>query len=272
MKDDFRSAWEAQLHSPDITERQRRKILKLLETHQRIGTSPDAARQFMRATLLRSVLFILAAILAVAGLGFGLAYGISWIIGVTIEQTAPIQGDPERFDPVASYPMVRDFAGEGSRLVSLRALYVKRDGTMDLMAPYGAETAYVFIHPVPAPKDAPPIGAGSSLEDAWHERVTIRVYEPGQWRRVQSFGRVNADYSYQNRGMERDASEPVSTPVEPDIPSPACGMATLWDAALEAGAPEDAVATVDYDARGYVFTISGADIRLRFDAECRRTE
>lgn len=194
--------------------------------------------------------------------------------GFGMADTRPVPGDPRRFDPIAALPEVQEYAGEGALLYAIDANYVRRDGTLDLNAEYSPKpyVDFEFYREVPRPADAPPVGAGGSVEDKWYERVTIRAYEPGQWRQVTTIGGgITTRYSYMNQGMERDISSPTaSRPGEPPA-APMCSFGQLWDAALERGAPADAVAVIEYDAQGYDFRINGASIALRFNQDCRVT-
>jgi hypothetical protein len=187
------------------------------------------------------------------------------------EDTRPVPGDARRFDPIAALPGVREYAGVGAKLVSLRADYVRSDGTLDLNADYTPKpnVDYRFIREVARPADAAPIGAGGSNTGPWYEPIRIRAYQPGQWRQVtRSGGGVSLRYSYMNRGMERDAGAPT-TNAETVAPDPACSLADLWQVALTKDAPREAVAVIEYDAAGYEFRISGLSVDLGFDMDCK---
>jgi hypothetical protein len=183
--------------------------------------------------------------------------------GNVVTQVVP--GDAKAFDPIAALPEVAAQAGEGAELTLLDAYYVRSDGTLDLTASYHPYVNYAFVRKVPTPADAPPIGAGGKADASWYEPVTIKAYEPGSWWQVRS---GNNSYSYMNRGMKRDTSRPTTSP-NAIIPLPKCTFKQLWSAALEKGAPKDAVAVIRYSERGYRFNIDGADIRLEFDLACQ---
>lgn len=192
--------------------------------------------------------------------------------GFGLADTRPVPGDPRRFDPVAALPGVRDYAGEKANLVSISAYYVRADGTMDLNASYDPKpnVTYEFYREASPPENAPPVGAGGTAGGAWYEKVTISAYEPGQWRHVTRIGGgVSTEYSYENQGMERDIDSPTATIYDTFVPDPACSFTRLWSTALERGAPADAVAIIEYDSYGYDFSISGADISLEFDQDCK---
>ena len=186
------------------------------------------------------------------------------------EESAAVSGDPISFDPVASLPEVKEFSGEGSKLLSIDAMYVRSDGTLDLTATsYRPTVDYEFYRETAAPEDAPPIGAGGSIERKWYETVTVSVYRPGETRHVTSMGGgINKSYYYTNKGMDRSVDGPTGVVPGVELAEPKCSFADLWKVALEEGAAEDAVAMIEYTEDGYDFSISGLDINLEFDAEC----
>src|ERR1700682_6336282 len=57
-------------------------------------------------------------------------------MGIPLKQTRAITGDARRFTPMAGLVESRAFAGADAKLVSMRAEYVRADGTMDLTATY----------------------------------------------------------------------------------------------------------------------------------------
>lgn len=177
-------------------------------------------------------------------------------------------GDAGRFDPVARYAEVAAFAGEGFQLTALRAMGVRADGTVDLNLPPGqAFVDYEGFHEVPAPADAPPVGAGGSLDGRYWETVRVQLWEPGQLRQVRSSG---SSYSYWHRGMEREVSlqptRPDTTPLSP----PACRPADLFRALTEQGAPASAVAMLSYEPDGWEIEVRDTPFRAKFDAACAR--
>jgi len=124
------------------------------------------------------------------------------------------------------------------------------------------------VRPVEAPADAPPVGAGGGGQ--WYEPVEIDVYEVGQWRHVTSIGGgVSTEYSYMNKGMDRDTSSPTTSPGT-ILPEPTCSFADLWQVAIDRHeAQADAVATIRYDSGGYGFDISALSIHLHFTTDCK---
>lgn len=191
--------------------------------------------------------------------------------GFGMSDTRSVSGDAAHFDPITSLPDVRAYAGEGAQLTSIDANYVRSDGTLDLTASsYLPRATYEFVRELDAPPpDAPPIGAGGSVNGRWYEPVEIAVYQPGQWRSVTRIGGgVSNSYTYMNQGMQREVDDATSSP-EPILPDPTCSFADLWQVALKQDAPADAVAIIDYEADGYSFNISGASIYLQFDQQCK---
>jgi hypothetical protein len=190
-----------------------------------------------------------------------------FISGFGLADTRPVPGDSRHFDPIAAYPVIVDYAGGKSNLVSIFALYVRSDGTLDLNASYRPYVTYEFYREMDTPPaDAPPVGAGGTVSGTWYEPVQIRAYEPGQWRRVSGGG---VGYTYMNQGMERDTSSPTTNPSDEFVDMPVCSFKQLWDVALTKDAPKDAVATIEYDIDGYEFRISDTSISLEFDFDCQ---
>lgn len=182
--------------------------------------------------------------------------------------TRPVPGDATRFSPSAAYEEIRAYAGENAKLISISAYYVKSDGTMDLTEDYYPRVDYKFAREVPRPADSPPVGAGGTVSGQWYEPIEIDVYEPNQWRRVSG----SSNYSYMNKGMERDVDSPTTSLSGEFTDAPACSFADLWTEALAKDAPADAVAIIEYDAAGYDFRITDTGIWLRFDHDCQLTE
>lgn len=182
--------------------------------------------------------------------------------------TRPVPGDASRFDPFGALPEIRAYAGEGALLMEIEMYYVRSDGTMELTAEYSPSprVTYDFMREVPRPDNAPPIGAGGANTEAWYEPIEIEAYQPGKWWHVTS---GSSEYSYMNKGMERDTSSPRNGLPSPVLDDPQCSLVELWEQAINKDAPRDAVATITYDQNGYEFTISGLSIYLQFDMNCR---
>lgn len=161
-------------------------------------------------------------------------------------------------------------AGPGARLELLRAAGVRRDGTLDLTAAYSpAPSATYELHrDAPAPKTAPPVGAGGSTDGRWYQSLRVEASKPGRRRQVTRIGGgVAQHYWYVSHGLDLDAGDVTGKPGQRPAPPPVCTFARLWNAAIAQGAPKDAVAQIRYDARGYTFNIPGIFNR-RFGADC----
>jgi hypothetical protein len=241
---------------------------------------PMTRDRIMKATRFSGTKILIGVLLPIILFGVGLFYGINYLTGTIIEQTAEVPGDATHFDPIASLEAVKAHAGLGSKLTSIDAMYVGSDGTLDITRtePYSPKVKYeLFVEADSEGKDAPPMGAGGVEGGYWYRRITMDVYEPGQWRHVISMGGGgSSEYSYQNKGMDKDeGSVQYGKPVE--APDPKCSFKDLWAAALEKGAPKDAVANIDYELtyKGepkYTFEISGTDYDYVFDGECKIRE
>lgn len=192
--------------------------------------------------------------------------GCAKILGL---ETYPVKGDASHFDPFASLADIRARVGAGARLVSIRADYVRSDGTMDLNATYrpAPNVTYQFQVPAKGKGKAPPIGAGGGANSAWVQSVEVSVYQPGQRRhRTTISGNSRTSYDYTNEGMEIERGSVMMSEVKPDLGDPKTSTQDLWKIALSKGAPKDAVATISYDSFGFEFSIRGAIVSFRCDA------
>ncbi|MBC8065456.1 MAG: hypothetical protein H7Y17_11530 [Chlorobia bacterium] len=187
------------------------------------------------------------------------------------EETHSISGDPKRFDPVAAIPEVRAKVGSKAILVSFNATSVRSDGTMDLNATYSPAPSadYSFVVPLDkAPEDqtAPPIGAGRGPDDVWIQRVSVKVYQPGQRRHVsRSSGSSRSSYSYTNEGMDVDRHSPRMEKLEKGVTDLKLTPKQMWEIAGKLDANKEAVATIKFAGDHYEFDIVGTDIHLRWD-------
>ncbi len=236
-------------------------------------------RRFTFGPWLIMLPIVLAAVAGISGLAIGVCSVIApgegplggFLNDIAGVETADLPGDARAFDGFGELAGVQAYAGSDTQLVEIELALVRRDGTMDLKAEYTPkpDATYTFVREVPRPSDAPPPGAGGANVGPWYETVSIRAYEPGQRRRRTTIGgSTNSVVTYTNKGMERDTSDARSGEVA-TVPPPACSVASMFDAAIARGAPEDAVAHVTYNADGYEFRISGLGIALDFDHECR---
>lgn len=212
---------------------------------------------------------IIGVAVVVAGIG-AMMFFINQLTG-SWEETFELSGDTTHFNPITAVNEIRSHIDPNAKLASIDINYVRADGTMDLSAKYRPTAEYEFYRELPEPpKDAPPVGAGGTVNGKWYEQVEADVYEPGQWRHVKSVGGgVSTEYSYSNKGIDLDrSSTPTATPPE-FIEDPQCEIKKFWDEAIKKGAPKDAVARVSYDKQGYEFRISDADINLEFGNDCK---
>lgn len=173
--------------------------------------------------------------------------------------TCPLVGDPARFEPLAGLAQAQAFAGPGASLLQIEAYHVRSDGTQDLAASFHPYTVYRFKLPAPPPSNVP-MGAPGAPSD----RIEIRAEDPGSVAVVQSGA---STYQIVNRGLRRqeDTSHDDLAPAAP----PACTSAALWQAAMAAGAPAQAVASIDYAATGYELSITSTPYFYRFGLDCR---
>lgn len=185
-----------------------------------------------------------------------------WWVACSTGGTVAPPGDLRRFDAMAQLPAVSAFAGAGAQLVELRAIGVRADGTVDLsVEPARGNVRYQFVREVPAPADAPPVGAGGSLDGRYHEEVTVALYQP-MFRRVTSSG---AEWDYRHLGMERERTVSPGAP-PPAAPATSCRLAELWKELR--GAPASAVALARYADGVWQLDIRDTPISARFDASC----
>ena len=187
-------------------------------------------------------------------------------------ETRDLPGDARAFTPFEALPTVTEYAGPGAKLVSIEIALVRADGTLDLDAPFTPkpDVTYTFAREVEGPANAPPPGAGGANAGPWHETVRIRAYEPGQRRRrTTTTGSGNSTtVQYRNKGLDRQTNEATTAALKFAL-APTCRITDLWAVALQRGAPGDGVARIRYDAKGYEFTITGFQIAVLFDANCK---
>lgn len=216
--------------------------------------------------------------LLVMGMGFLIYWAstsdvvqdLAKMAGAPERKGAEIVGDPASFDPVAGLDQALALAGPGAQLEELAAYGVRRDGTLDLTARYtpAPRASYRLHRPAPAPDPAPPVGAGGSPDGNWYQAIRVDAYRPGQRRQVTSTtGTSRVQYFYVNRGLDMEEGAVSGTPGDLPIPPPACRFTQLWNDAIAAGAPADAVAQISYDEHGYSFNIPGIFNR-RYGRDC----
>ena len=200
---------------------------------------------------------------------------IGGLSGSPIKQTQAISGDPSHFDPYKSLAEAQAFAAKDAQLISITAEYVRADGTMDLTATYSPapNTEYKFVHQVAPPANAPPVGAGGNVSGIWYEPVTITAYQPGKRESIyESNGNSSVSYQFVNDGYSRETDDPISKLSDPIIAAPHCDLAQLWKVAIKNyDAPPNSVATIDYTANGYDFSIADTNVSITFDTNCQDT-
>jgi hypothetical protein len=153
-------------------------------------------------------------------------------------------------------------------LIEMDAYYVKPDGTLDLLADYGAWVRYEFARTTDTPEDAPPIGAGGS-DGQWYEVLSVQAAEPGRGvvsSRRGGFGWVTLRWV--SKGISVEIDDPT-TQIGEVVETPRCSYRQLWAYALEQGAPQNAVATIRYDANGYSFLIMDTPHNYDFTTDCQ---
>lgn len=185
--------------------------------------------------------------------------------------SVPVPGNPHAFDAVTSFAEVQQFAGNDTRFQGLEADYVSSNGTLDFEAGYNPapHVTYTFHQLTNAPKDAPPIGAGGSINGKWMHTIDISLGKKGRYSEVGDPSNKQIDSSFDSRGMDKDIGYPQPDDQEPAIAPPTCRFEDLWKVALTQKAPKEAVARITYDKDGYDFSISSSDIDLTFDVNCK---
>jgi hypothetical protein len=204
-----------------------------------------------------SGLALVLMILLLIGGAIVICGGIPAVVGsILFEQVWLMPGDPSRFDPIAAFPAVADFAGRDYQLYRIDIQYVRSDGTLDTYADYYPYVNYYFFREA-RPANARPIGAGGNAEGVQYEVVEVEISRPGFRRR------------FTNLGMNRDVQSLTGSKPGSVIRNPQCSLAELWRVALTHDAPESAVAVIRYDANGYHFEIYDTAVDLQFDDECQ---
>jgi hypothetical protein len=223
------------------------------------------------------------------------------VAGCVYDGSVKAPGDPRAFDAVAVLPEVDAFAGDDAKLVSIEAEYVRPDGTADTRASYVDRSdrvaVYRFIVPFEPPatpkRDASvPLGVGPGPTQ-WPELegIEVEIVRPYWVNSVVVSGNTRSESVDKHRGMRNKglafsvATEPLTEEereweshlsshhrqvrLEHVVPPPACTFQTLWSEAIARGVPSDAVATIRYDHRGYLFEIRHTEHALQFDQACR---
>ncbi len=200
---------------------------------------------------------VVAAARAVAAAAIG-------VVGCTTpDDTAVPPGENlNAYDAVSGYGGVAAFAGPGAELIEMTVVHARSDGTVDLEAKYAPRVEYELVRPdVPSKEDeALPVGARG--KSSGFEAVNVTIRKPAIWSVTVNGNR----HDERHLGMDRRFSGKGSAPADwkkEAVPPPTCSLKKLWAAAIEAGAPRDAVAEIRYDEEGWRFRIADVDFELR---------
>jgi hypothetical protein len=248
-------------------------------------TSPSATTKITRGTAIRIVAFfssclgvsLIFFVLAAIGVGLALNYfdllpSSKAFLGIKQEETAVPPGSLTAFDPITSMHRVLEFAGPDAQFVSMSATFVGLHGTVDLTPTElpRPEVVYRFVREVSQSEHPASIGAGAGEDGKQWQDISVIVGSPGartQARRMN--GMINAQYQYKNLGMKRRIGLTHATRTDTPILPPACPLDVLWKSARDHGAPENAVASIEYGARGYSFWIRDTRFRYQFNTTCQ---
>lgn len=199
-------------------------------------------------------------------------WGMPYLLGSYAEHTAKTPGDPKNYRPLEQLAAVTAYAGDGALLQEVSIRYIRKDGTVNLEADsYAPSVEYSFIRKLAEPpKDAPPVGAGTSVKGEWVEPIDIEVIKPGGRRYVRrTSGGTSTSYSYIHHGMLRETSKATQVENPQAIALPSCSLSELWDKAVDNNASlNDAVANIEIKEDDLIFTISGAGIYRSFTKDC----
>lgn len=206
----------------------------------------------------------------------GFLEGISELISQVTEGLSPpyseaVAGDAANFNPLTGLAQAQRIAGDGAQFTEFNFTNVRSDGTMDLTdRNQNAYAEYSFLRPIPEPADAPPVGSAGNSGGQWYQPITVRAYEPGQFRsrRTTSNG-ISTSIQYTNQGMELNLGDPTTRPSESVSPLPVCDLALMWAEAIsDFDAPANGVATIRYEGGEYQFSMS-TGINIRFTDGCK---
>jgi len=223
------------------------------------------------------ILTIAASILlAIAAVGLVVTGGMEDVMrrmGMpTPPESFPPPGDPRAFDGFEMLPEVSDFAGMNCEVVEIDLMRVSSEGLMDLEADYKPQANYEFLCDVILTEQErnAPIGAGGlEVNEGDRRALSVSIFQPGQRRHFSSRGSgTNVEMDYIHKGMVIHRAHLVRAANAQSIPAPSCSTSQLWEAAIEAGAPGNAVARIRYEDNAYRFSIDGTDVDLKFDANC----
>ena len=187
-------------------------------------------------------------------------------------ESFPPPGDPRAFDGFNSLPEVSDFAGSNCEVVDIDLMRVSSSGLMDLEADYHPQANYALLCDVilTEKERKAPIGAGGvEVNEGDRRAISVSIFQPGQRRHFSSRGGgTNVEMDYIHKGMVIQRSYLVRAADAQSITSPNCSTAQLWEVALDAGAPSNAVARIRYADNKYRFSIDGTAVDLEINANC----
>lgn len=197
----------------------------------------------------------------------GACFALAIITQIFADEVWLAPGNPDAFDPIVYYEDVLDYAGDDVQFTGMFIQFVQQDGTLDLNAGYEPSPFVRYAFYRPTRENNAPTGA-STNDEIWHRIVQVTISQPFEWAVVTAITNDGLSINV-NLGMDRDTSIEQLAPVAEIASVPICDLSVFWDIALaNANIPDDAVATIIYDATGYQFTIQGTAINLRFDPQC----
>jgi len=217
-----------------------------------------------------------------------LLFVITWTSCNRVSYTANLPGDKDNFKPVEALPKVSKFVNKDQILdpdsytckqriiLSIEAVNIKPNGTMDLEAENEPYVLYYFVAPC----------STANTEPVTKSYLTkVRIFKPyTDESKVQARDLAVTEYvSKHHGGMEKSKAEwypeskgekynyqTITENIEKVYSARTpVSFAKIWQKAIEAGAPsEDVVATIEYHALyGYTFKINNTDYQYQFDLD-----
>lgn len=175
-----------------------------------------------------------------------------------------IKGNPSLFDPIGQYETIKQFAGgDDFKLGSIRAIYVKRDGTLDLYAKYKPNVTYKFYKQMKIKKNKD-IPFGAENNNIRYKAVTVNItkpyhletwsHRPGHTKAIFHLGMFKESY-YISRHPKT-------------YKRPNCSFKKIWDYVIEIekDIPQNTVAIIDYKDGRFIFKIKNRSGFYIFDS------
>ena len=195
------------------------------------------------------------------------------LVGSSACMTQRLAGDLSRFDPMARLPEMSEHAGDGAQLQIMDLQGVRPDGQIDLTdRQVDGKAQYIFVRPSEPPRNAPPVGAGGSVDGHWRRKVLIRAERRGA--HVTRRGGDGTHYR-RSRGLMVTSMDIEGGQVDALSAAPQCDLSALFQEAIRLGAPgENVVARItwsggdDRSEPSYVLHIPGTKVRMVFTASC----